>query len=52
MQPARSRRMWTESLAMTLVEGDDIAFSRVENAQEFLPARVGQISQDGVEQAP
>ncbi|MBD9434801.1 hypothetical protein IB223_01745 [Pseudoxanthomonas sp. PXM03] len=31
---------------MTIVEGDDIAFGRVENAQEFLPARVGQIRQD------
>jgi ligand-binding sensor domain-containing protein/signal transduction histidine kinase len=36
----------TEWRSMTMVEGDDIAFSRVENAQDFLPARVGQISQD------
>lgn len=28
------------------MEGDDIAFDRVESAREFLPARVGQIAQD------
>jgi len=31
---------------MTMLEGDDIAFGRVENTQEFLPSRVGQIEQD------
>lgn len=36
----------TESRPMTVVEGDDIAFGRVENTQEFLPSRVGQIAQD------
>jgi len=36
----------TQSRSMTVVEGDDIAFGRVENTQEFLPSRVGQIVQD------
>jgi len=44
--PLPQGKITTEWRAMTMVDGDDIAFSRVENAQEFLPARVGQISQD------
>lgn len=35
-----------ESRDITVVDGDDIAFGRVENTQEFLPSRVGQIAQD------
>jgi len=35
-----------ESRDITLVEGDDIAFGRVENTQAFLPSRVGQVAQD------
>ena len=31
---------------ITLVEGDDIAFSRVENTEEFSQSRVAQIAQD------
>lgn len=32
--------------SITVVEGDDIAFRRVENAEEFSQSRVGQIAQD------
>src|ERR1700754_666777 len=32
--------------AITVVDGDDIAFSRVENAEEFSQSRVAQIAQD------
>lgn len=39
-------RVAAESRVMTVIEGDDIAFSRVENTQEFSQSRVGQIAQD------
>jgi ligand-binding sensor domain-containing protein/signal transduction histidine kinase len=35
-----------EPRVITIVEGDDIAFSRVENAEEFSRSRVAQIAQD------
>src|SRR5687767_2139678 len=35
-----------ESRDITVVEGDDIAFGRVESTQEFPRRRVGQIAQD------
>lgn len=35
-----------ESRSVTVVEGYDIAFNRVENTQEFSQSRVGQIAQD------
>lgn len=37
-----------ESRPITVIEGDDIAFSRVENSQEFSGSRVGQIAQDDI----
>jgi ligand-binding sensor domain-containing protein/signal transduction histidine kinase len=36
----------TGSGQLVVVEGDDIAFGHVENTQEFLPSRVGQVAQD------
>lgn len=36
----------TQEQTLTVVEGDDIAFGRVENTRAFLPSRVGQIAQD------
>ncbi len=35
-----------DSQPITVVDGDDIAFSRVENAEGFSQSRVGQITQD------
>lgn len=45
-QAPTQTQMLQQSRDMVVVEGDDIAFSRVENTQEFLPSRVGQIAQD------
>jgi len=45
-QASAQARIVVESRTMAVVEGDDIAFGRVENTQEFLPSRVGQIAQD------
>ncbi len=36
----------TEPHVIPIVEGDDIAFSRVENTEEFSQSRVAQIAQD------
>lgn len=45
-QPVLEARIAKEPLTITIVEGDDIAFSRVANAEEFSQSRVGQIAQD------
>lgn len=36
-----------ETHTITVVDGDDIAFRRADNAEEFSRSRVGQIAQDG-----
>jgi ligand-binding sensor domain-containing protein/signal transduction histidine kinase len=36
----------TETRTATVVEGDDIAFSRVENTEDFSQSRIGQVAQD------
>lgn len=45
-QPVPEARIAEEPRTITIVEGDDIAFSRVANAEEFSQSRVGQIAQD------
>lgn len=37
----------TETRTVTVVDGDDIAFRRADNAEKFSQSRVGQIAQDG-----
>ena len=45
-QAATPARIVIQSRPITVVDSEDIAFGRVENTQEFLPSRVGQIAQD------
>jgi ligand-binding sensor domain-containing protein len=43
---AAQRRISTRTSSILLEEGNDIAFRRAENAEEFSQSRVGQIAQD------
>jgi len=45
-KPAVESGITELSRSITLIEGDDIAFRRVENAEQFSQSRVGQIAQD------
>ena len=45
-QPILQAHIATDLRPITVVDGDDIAFSRVENAEEFSQSRVAQIAQD------
>lgn len=45
-KPAAQSGIIALTRSITLIEGDDIAFRRVENAEQFSQSRVGQIAQD------